>query len=185
MKVRPGWRANRDLGRLVESEAIAHDTRRHGRLLDVPPSQRARWLVTTLHGVVGVTLVNQRVFARGDRVRTAVVEVDHGVSIAIVKRGIDGRVGDRPVRISRSRYGFRRRDRDVLVDGVDLSWRTEYYGSRRYDIVRRVDGSVVYRRDRGRQFLDREATGDEVALALALAASDIIETSSFLNYLTL
>lgn len=135
-----------------------------------------------------LTVVNQdgATIARGEGFPEAVVEAPDSVGVAQVKRGIAGRVDDRRVTIVRPRYGFRRRNRSVLIDGgAGISWCTHYRSNRHFEIRRREDGSVVYGQDGSRRYLDANATPSDVALAAAVAASGIIQTSSLLNSLTL
>jgi hypothetical protein len=123
--------------------------------------------------------------AEGDRVPAAEVRASGTVRIGRVKRGIDGRVGHGAVRIVRPRYGWRRRDRPVLVDGPGVEWRTVYRTMTRYEIQRRADGSVVYRYQRSKELLDPAASAAEVSLALAVAYSGVIDSSSLLNYVSI
>lgn len=141
--------------------------------------------VKTPRGVVAVGRQGSRIIARGDQVPVAFVDSPERLGIAHVKHGLSGRVDAREVSIVRSRYGLRRKDRRVLIDGEGIAWRSDYRRGRHFDIVRRGDGSVVLRQDGSTKLLDPAATPAEVSLALALSASGIIQTSSLLNGLTL
>jgi len=167
-------------------EKLKKPLRRGWRGLVYGPGSGLRiFVVQAPQGQLEITREGGRVTVQGRHIPTAVVEAGPVVSIPVMQRGIEGRVGSDPVRIIRPRYGFRRRSRSVLIDGGGIEWRTEYRRSRIYDIVRRADGSVVYRRTGAKQFLDADASGAEVTLALAVAASGVIESSSLVNYLTL
>lgn len=141
--------------------------------------------VSTPCGVVAISREGSRMTARGDQVPVAAIEAPDPVGIAHVKRGLSGRVDGREVRVVRPRFGLRRKDRSVFVDGEGVAWRSDYRRSRQFDILRRDDGSIVLRQDGPKKLLDREATPAEVSLALVLSASGIIQTSSLLNGLTL
>lgn len=173
--------------RLQEVESkVKKPLRRGWRGLAYGPGSGLRVVVVqTPQGEVEITRESGRVTVQGAQMPTAVVKACDVVSIFVVGAGVEGRVGSEPVRIIRPRYGFRRRSRSVLIDGGGIEWRTEYRRSRNYDIVRRADGAVVYRRSGPKQFLDVDASCAEVTLALAVAASGVIESSSLVNYLTL
>lgn len=140
--------------------------------------------VQTPAGRVDVAVAADRVTASGAGVPTAIIRTGGPLSIARVRQGITGLVDDTSISIRRPRFGLRRSQRRVVVEGQDLSWFTTYRRGRHFDIRRHHDGSVVYCQSGTEQRLDQDATPGETALALALAASGVIQTSSLLNFVT-
>ena len=128
---------------------------------------------------------NSRLFAEGENLRAVVLKSPETPSVALLKRGIEGRVGERSLRIYRPRYGLRRRDRSIIIEGNGTSWHTQYRRYRHYDIVRSDDGSVLYRRIGRRQFVDADASAEDVSLALAVGASRIVDSSSLMFYVSI
>jgi hypothetical protein len=51
--------------------------------------------------------------------------------------------------------------------------------------VRSADNTLLYRRQGQRQFVNADASAEEVSVALAIAASGIVETSSLSFYWSL
>jgi hypothetical protein len=128
---------------------------------------------------------NGRLFAKGKDLRAVVLELPRAPSLPMLKRGIQGRVGERPLRVHRPRYGLRRRNRTIVIEGDGMRWHTQYRKHRQYDIVRSADNTLLYRRQGQRQFVNADASAEEVSVALAIAASGIVETSSLSFYWSL
>jgi hypothetical protein len=128
---------------------------------------------------------NDRLYARGKDLRAVVLKSPELPSVGLLERGIEGRVGERPLRIHRPHYGLRRRDRTIIIEWAGIRWHTQYRRHRHYDIVRSADDSVLYLRMGRRQFVAADASAEEVSLALAVAGSGIVESSSLAFYLSI
>lgn len=107
------------------------------------------------------------------------------MSISTVKRGVEGRINGTPFHIRRPHFGWRRANRPVEITGPGIDLRTDYRASRRYKIRRRRDGEVIYERRKRVTFVNRDASAAEVAVALAVERAGVVDTSSFVNYITL
>lgn len=184
----PGWQADSRMaaGRrtppvdprsLIEVETLTHPAGSSG--------SRRRHLLRTPSIELEIHRENGRLFAKGEGLRAVVLKSPEVPSVTLLKRGIEGRVGERPLRIHRPHYGLRRRDRTVIIELDGMQWHTQYRKHRHYDIIRSADDTLLYRRLGGRQFVEADASAEEVSLALAVAASGIVATSSLTFYLSL
>lgn len=162
---------------LIEVEAVTQPAARS--------ASRRRHVLRTPHFDLEIHRENGRLFAKGEGIRAVVLKSPEVPSLGMLKRGIEGRVGERPLRIRRPRYGLRRRDRTIIIEGDRIRWHTLFRRHRHYDIVRSADDVLLYRRMDRRQFVNADASAEEVSVALVVAASGIIATSSLTFYLSL
>jgi hypothetical protein len=158
-----------------------------GSLIEVETERQSRGqqVFRTPSIEVKIHRENGRLIAKGTDLRAVVIKSPAAPSVPMLKRGIEGRVGDRPLRIHRPRYGLRRRHRTIVIESDGIRWHTQYRKHGHYDIVRSADDAVLYRRAGRRQFVNADASGEEVSLALAVAASGIVGSSSLSFYLSL
>lgn len=148
-------------------------------------SSRRRHVLRTPHVELTIHRENDRLFVDGDGLRAVVLNSPEVPSLGLLKRGIEGRVGERPLRIHRPRYGLRHSDRTIIIEGDRIRWHTLYRSHRHYDILRSADDALLYRRMGRRQFVNADASAEEVSLALAVATSGIIGTSSLTFYVSI
>lgn len=84
----------------------------------------------------------------------------------------------------RPRYGLRRKDRTVLLEAptVEMASVMTRWGT--FDIVDRRSGDTLLRSGKT-TFIDADLDPTAVVLAIAFQRCGIIQTSTFLNYITL
>lgn len=158
-------------------------------------TELSRLRVQAPSGLIEIALAPDRITAEGTGIPTTEVELVGQPSISQVRQGIRGRVGNIPLLIRRPRFGLRRQHRRIHIDWLGHSLYTDYRNNRRFEIRRVLDGSVVYRQQaespsqagtfHGRfHFLDRSADPSEASVALVVALSGIVQTSSLTNFVS-
>src|SRR5687767_8935987 len=98
-----------DPGSLIAAETVAQPAAGSGA--------RRRHVLRTSDIELQSHRENDRLFAEAKDLRAVVLKSPEAPSVALLKRGIEGRVEDRPLRIHRPRYGLRRRDRTIVIEG--------------------------------------------------------------------
>jgi hypothetical protein len=146
---------------------------------------RFTWRFPTPRGPVDAVQDGGRTYTSGPGVPGAVIHVRPVPSLPALRNGVEARVGTTPIRIWRPRYGLRRRERTVLVEGSGISWCAELEGRGRWSLRRRRDGSIVVTTDRRRHHFDPGTSAADVSLAAAVIRSGLVETSSLLAYVSL
>ena len=146
---------------------------------------RFTWRVPTPHGPVDAVQDGECVYTSGPGVPGAVIHVRPVPSLPALRNGVEARMGTTPIRIWRPRYGLRRRERTVLLEGSGISWCADLEGPGRWSLRRQRDGSTVVTTDRRRHDFDPGASPADVSLAAAVIRSGLVETSSLLAFVSL
>lgn len=142
----------------------------------------SRWVrLDTPHGTV--TCTSSWRF-EGPHVPTVRIHaVDSEISILGARRGISGDVAGAPFRIYRPRYGLRRKNRTVLLEAPTVEMASVMTGWGAFDIVDRRSGDTLLRSGKS-TFIDADLDPTAVVLAIAFQRCGIIQTSTFLNFIT-
>ena len=146
---------------------------------------RFTWRFRTPHGRVDAVQDGHRVYTAGPGVPGAMILARPLPSLPALRDGVEARVGTTPIRIWRPRYGRRRRDRTVLLEGSGISWCAELRAPGRWRLRRRRDGSVVVTAERRHHHFEPGASAADVSLAVAVIRSGLVETSSLLAFVSL